>query len=673
LKVERSTLSVGRYFSETFAPVVREILKSEMKYANDTAVADLPTPREQIVAWKDRLAEIDWTPWLIVGLAALLRFFLLGIKPPHFDEGINGWFVDQLAKNGFYRYDPTNYHGPLHFYILFLSQTLFGRNLWALRLPVVLVSTACVWLTLKFEPFVGRNVCRVAALAMAVSPGFVFYGRYSIHEVWLVLFSMLFILGLLGLWRFGTANYLWSAGMGVTGMILTKETYIIHAGCAAVAGLVCYVLNRLSPLTEAQGGIARSAFRKGPKPVLQQFQLGLAVHLLSSACLISTAFVPSRWQPYLTLTAPVGFITAFALPMQLVFGKSRERQVLPVLSARWLTLFFFSMSAQIGLFLPWPWNALIWIVALPGLIAAYFIPNDRVSVVKYNAIDLGMVVATGALAIVFFYSGTFFHWSGVKDIYEAYAAWFATGHEGHGHEKPWYYWLKLIARYEWPTLAGLVLCLFCHRLKSIGLRYLAIYGVGTLIAYSLVHYKTPWCIISIIWPLLFIFGAVMLLIPLRYSRPIVAILLLASLGSSIWLNYFRCTTPTEPYVYVQTYNDIDKLTRPLLALAKRNPIFYQLTGHIIRNSSYPLPWILGDFPHVGYYENQGLPQTLDADFLLVQSDRVQEIEAKLHNSYFTTPLTIRPYQDPSKVYFDARKFKDFFPGLSPDFTGKGPG
>ena len=57
---------------------------------------------------------------MIVALAAFLRLLLLGIKPPHFDEGINGWFVDQMTKNGFYRYDPTNYHGPLHFYILFL-------------------------------------------------------------------------------------------------------------------------------------------------------------------------------------------------------------------------------------------------------------------------------------------------------------------------------------------------------------------------------------------------------------------------------------------------------------------------------------------------------------------------------------------------------------------------
>ena len=63
---------------------------------------------------------------------------------------------------------------------------------------------------------------------------------------------------------------------------------------------------------------------------------------------------------------------------------------------------------------------------------------------------------------------------------------------------------------------------------------------------------------------------------------------------------------------------------------------------------------------------------MDADFLLVQDDRITEVESKLHNSYYTEPLTIRPYQDTSKVYFDAQRFKDFFPGRVPDFTGKGP-
>src|SRR5204862_3139145 len=139
------------------------------------SLADFPTVREQLAGWQSQLAETEWTPWLIIAFAALLRFFLLGIKPPHFDEGINGWFVDQMVKNGFYRYDPTNYHGPLHFYILFLSQTLFGRNLYALRLPVVLTSIGSVWLALKYDRLIPRPVARLAALAMGLLPSFIFY------------------------------------------------------------------------------------------------------------------------------------------------------------------------------------------------------------------------------------------------------------------------------------------------------------------------------------------------------------------------------------------------------------------------------------------------------------------------------------------------------------------
>src|ERR1700676_4147847 len=246
-------------------PVTRMTIEGRTSSADEGAPVDFPRARDELEAWRARLAQVDWVPWMIIGLGAFLRFFLLAIKPPHFDEGINGWFVDQMVKNGFYKYDPTNYHGPLHFYVLLLSQTLFGRNLWALRLPVILVSIASVWLTLKFGPLVGRSVRRWGALAMAVSPGFVFYGRYSIHEVWMLLFSMLFILGLLGLWRFGTSNYLWCPGEGRTGMVLTKETYIIHLGCAVVAIAVTLIVGRLPHIWIGKRSRSKKAARSSPE------------------------------------------------------------------------------------------------------------------------------------------------------------------------------------------------------------------------------------------------------------------------------------------------------------------------------------------------------------------------------------------------------------------------
>jgi uncharacterized protein (TIGR03663 family) len=612
---------------------VRGVSKIKEK---EIALADFPLLGDSMETWRHAFAESEWTPWLILGLATFLRFFLLGIKPPHFDEGINGWFVDQVLKNSYYKYDPTNYHGPLHFYLLLLSQTLFGRNLWALRLPVVLVSIACVWLTLKFEIFIGRTVSRLAALAMTVSPGFVFYGRYSIHEVWILFFTMLFFLGLFGLWKLGTTNYLWCAGMGLTGMILSKETYILHVACAIIAAFVLLISNSLAR------GAAKFLQRSGSRR-------GILAALLK---LISRG------------------ITAIAQPIE----------------------------------------------------------DTRPAAQTWNSVDLTVVIGTGIALIVSFYSGFFFHWSGVRGILEAYRPWFETGSQGHGHEKAPYYWLALISHYELPVLAGLLTCLFALRFESVILRYLAIYGVGTLMAYSIVKYKTPWCIISFIWPFLFTFGAMVTLAPLRFkgvtyrgiglvlvgllgytvfyfvtsnwpatwdhmwpywliagtglllavltirdlTEIIAAILIVWSLGYCIWLNYFRCTTDSEPYVYVQTYNDIYKFTDPIVQLAHADPRAYQLVGHIIRGSPYPLPWILGDFGRVGYYEKDNMPEKLDGDFLLVEQDKIATVEQKLHDTYYTVLLTIRPYQDPSKAYFNAKIFKVLFPGKNPDFNGAIP-
>src|SRR5262245_9452600 len=53
-------------------------------------------------------------PWGILAVAALLRLAWLPLRPPHSDEGVDGWFAEKVLSDGFYHYDPENYHGPLH-------------------------------------------------------------------------------------------------------------------------------------------------------------------------------------------------------------------------------------------------------------------------------------------------------------------------------------------------------------------------------------------------------------------------------------------------------------------------------------------------------------------------------------------------------------------------------
>ncbi|MEI6349893.1 MAG: flippase activity-associated protein Agl23 [Verrucomicrobiota bacterium] len=503
--------------------------------------------------------------WGVLALALVLRLAWLGIKPPHFDEGVNGWFVDQMTKSGYYHYDPGNYHGPFHFYVLFLAQTLFGRSATVLRIPLVLVNVATIWFVLQFRRFISWRACVLAALAFAVSPGMLFYSRYSIHEAWLLFAMILAVWGAAEMWTRGTARGLWCVAMGITLMVLTKETYIIHLVAFGLAGATLAALERFSP-----------------------------------------SAVPASETD-------------------------------------------------------------------PGL-------PDRPVPRQWGARTLTSAVLLGILLVLFFYSGGFLDPESLKGLVQTFEAWFKTGVQGHGHEKPFYYWGKLIGIYEWPALIGLI---YSVRALFPGMnrltRFIAIYGCGALVAYSLVPYKTPWCIISLIWPFLFLFGEAMdelskLLDRVNFKKPkllsgsLAALVLAASLAWSARLNYFHPTDPHEPYVYVQTMNDFFKLSRPLNQLVAKDPTAYHMTANILLSSYHPLPWVLGDFTSVGYYEKEGAqPPTMDAGFLIAEEDRVAKVEAQLQQRYFVESFQLRDAMPAGKLYLNYERFASVFPGRTPEF------
>ena len=136
-----------------------------------------------------------------------------------------------------------------------------------------------------------------------------------------------------------------------------------------------------------------------------------------------------------------------------------------------------------------------------------------------------------------------------------------------------------------------------------------------------------------------------------------------SLGVAIQLNYFRCSTDTEPYVYVQTYDDIFKLlTNPVMRLAESNPLYYRHGGSFHSHQHLSVSrgcWAISRMSATTSKNNS--PGKMDGDFLVVQEDRIAEVEKKLHESYFTEPLTIRPYQDTSKLYLNAKTFRQTLP------------
>ena len=53
---------------------------------------------------------------------------------------------------------------------------------------------------------------------------------------------------------------------------------------------------------------------------------------------------------------------------------------------------------------------------------------------------------------------------------------------------------------------------------------------------------------------------------------------------------------------------------------------------------------------------------------MVDESRIDDVESALHDAYFTTMLTLRDAQDPSKLYLNVKKFQSVFPGRKPDFV-----
>jgi uncharacterized protein (TIGR03663 family) len=225
---------------------------------------------------KNRCRRVDWILVIILAVAVFLRFFRLDLRPPHSDEGVNGAFADTLTTQGFYRYDPENYHGPLHYYLLFLFKILIGRNLWGLRFATALFGSLAVWLVADSKRYFGRFVAYTAALFLAVSPGLVFFSRDAIHESDFMFFSILAVLGFVRFKTMADKISLWAMGLGTAGMILSKEVYAFQIPVFFSAVIFLKLSEKLAPSLPAAVPVKKFA----PKDVLSAALVSLLCVLL---------------------------------------------------------------------------------------------------------------------------------------------------------------------------------------------------------------------------------------------------------------------------------------------------------------------------------------------------------------------------------------------------------
>jgi uncharacterized protein (TIGR03663 family) len=200
--------------------------------------------------------EVSARAWWIASIsifvvAAILRLYDLDLKPLHHDEGVNGFFLIRLFREGFYEYDPANYHGPSLYYFALLSVILSGLTTFAIRFVPVLFGLGTVWLALCLRRYLGAIGALSAAALIAVSPGAVYLSRYFIHESLFVFFTFGIVVAVLRYMDEAQPLYLMLASLWAALLFATKETAIISVGVLAIASVstAIYMMLRKGEVT----------------------------------------------------------------------------------------------------------------------------------------------------------------------------------------------------------------------------------------------------------------------------------------------------------------------------------------------------------------------------------------------------------------------------------------
>jgi uncharacterized protein (TIGR03663 family) len=255
-----------------------------------TLGSDYPLSESQISDRTWRIAAIS-----IFVLAVLLRVYDLNLVPLHHDEGVNGNFLVTLVREGRYRYDPANYHGPTLYYFTAVfpwainavfgaaARDKYGLNTVVIRLLTALFGIATIYLIFLLKRNLGAIATLVAALLLAISPGAVYLSRYYIHETLFVFFTLGIVVAVLRFYEQRNPVYLLLASASAAMLFATKETAMISAGVLVIALVSTLIYRKLL----VQSGTQTVGLADGVRGVIERLGgSGLAIVWIFLALLL---------------------------------------------------------------------------------------------------------------------------------------------------------------------------------------------------------------------------------------------------------------------------------------------------------------------------------------------------------------------------------------------------
>jgi uncharacterized protein (TIGR03663 family) len=255
-----------------------------------------------------------------------------------------------------------------------------------------------------------------------------------------------------------------------------------------------------------------------------------------------------------------------------------------------------------------------------------------------------------ALLAAFAVAGLFFssfltNGRGIPDAIRTYVPWIrrAGGQTPHAHSWAFYFhrliWFHAGGGPVWSEALVGALAAVGFFVALFGAarplpRLIAFYTAWLTLIYTMLAYKTPWCLLGFYHGMILLagIGAASTVracksVPCKTALVLALTAGVAQLGWQAWRASFAsdradvlyCASPKNPWVYSQTSSDILQLVALVDALAHVSPDGYNTVVEVMSPESYwPLPWYLRRFARAGYWDQ--IPDQPLAPIMIVSAD-----------------------------------------------------
>jgi uncharacterized protein (TIGR03663 family) len=520
----------------------------------------------------------------IVVVGAFLRLYDLNLVPLHHDEGVNGNFLVRLVREGYYHYDPANYHGPTLYYFAafypWILRLLFGPNAQnsyglttvAIRAVPALFGLATIALVFTLRRNLGTIATLAAAFLLAISPGAVYLSRYFIHETLFVFFTFGIVVAVIKYYEAPHLIYLLLAALCAALLFASKETAMISVGVLVIATVVTYVFRLIwrsvtgskkkKRLTNTQD--YRTFIEKAGGPTRLAVQLVIAVLVFAGTyVLLYSSFFTNY---------PQGIYDSFKT-FQIWTKTGKEAHVHPFLTYVWWLLEQESPLLVLGTFgaglavmkpeKPFALFSAFWAF---GLIAAYSLISYKTPWLSLNFI-LPLALASGVA---------------LERLYHELAQW------------------ELSKRARWFALAAVLLI-----------------AIGPLPGLARIFDEVAYRATADS------FTEIAKNVPLKTFIP----------GyQTIDLNFLNYDNDNRYYVYVyaHTRRETLRLVDEINKIAERTHQGAETGITIVSPDYWPLPWYLRDYKRVGYH---GHMNPSNEPIIIAKQDQAEEVQATFGDRY----------------------------------------